>query len=97
MSQLGVEQKRVRIEVDIPKDMNDLIIGSPVDLMVHIDNRQDALLLPEEAIYQKNGKDFVTVVEDSKTIEREVTLGLESDYMVEILSGLSEGEVILLD
>jgi hypothetical protein len=45
----------------------------------------------------KNGKDIVQVLKDEKTEDREVVIGLEGkDNTVEIVSGLQEGEKIVI-
>jgi len=97
MSELGVEQKRVRVEVELPKDAADLLIGANVDVIVNIDNRDDVLYIPTEGTFKRDGKDFVAVIEDNKIVEKEIEIGMENDDYIEVISGLSEGEIISLD
>ncbi|MFW5891330.1 MAG: HlyD family efflux transporter periplasmic adaptor subunit [bacterium] len=54
LSELGVEQKRVTVEIKIPENQNDLILGSKVTARIKTDSKKDILIIPEEAIYEKN-------------------------------------------
>ncbi|MFA5528329.1 MAG: HlyD family efflux transporter periplasmic adaptor subunit [Peptostreptococcales bacterium] len=96
VSELGVEQKRVRIEADIISE-TDYKIGSEVDVSIILEERSDILLIPRDAIYEKNYKEFVTVLEGNNEIEREITTGLKNNEYAEILSGLKENEIVLIE
>jgi RND family efflux transporter MFP subunit len=60
--------------------------------------RVDVPVIPREALIQTYGRWIVFVVpEDSNTAQRrEVTLGLESETYVEILSGIEYGELVVI-
>ncbi len=52
---------------------------------------------PRSAVVDKNGKNIVCIMEGSKTLEREVTLGTnEGDYVV-VEKGLTGGEKIVVE
>jgi HlyD family secretion protein len=97
LSELGVNQKRVRVKIDLPKDFDNVALGANVEVEIMIEKKENVLLVPEEAIYEKSGKQFVTVLENGSLIEKEVVTGLEDDNYYEIISGLTEGEKVLLD
>ena len=55
------------------------------------------MIISEDAVQEKDGKTIVEVLLAGGTEEREVEVGLEgSDDMVEIISGLKEGEKVIL-
>jgi HlyD family secretion protein len=60
-----------------------------------VEKREDALLLPNGAIITENRADFVLVVSDGVLKKRGVTTGISDDAVTEIVSGLSEGEVVV--
>jgi HlyD family secretion protein len=62
-----------------------------------IEESKEALLIPEEALYEKDMKKYVKVLEDKNPIEREVTTGIETNHFVEIIQGLDEGETVILN
>jgi multidrug efflux pump subunit AcrA (membrane-fusion protein) len=58
---------------------------------------KNALALPREAALREGGQTFVWVVNDSSQAERrEIELGVASASRVEIRSGLSESDRVLL-
>ncbi|GEM_PF-2582962 len=58
--------------------------------------RENALLLPREAVTSREGKPWALRMKDSKGERVALTTGLEGETEVEILSGLSEGDVVRL-
>ena len=55
----------------------------------------DALTVPSSAVADHAGTSIVTVVRDGKAYETEVTLGVQSQDVVQVLEGLSEGDVVV--
>ena len=97
VSELGIEQKRVKIKIDLDEEIGSLTLGSTVDVIVNTENRTGVLYVNKDAVYEKEGKDYVTVIEGGMEVEKEVEKGLETDDYFEIISGLSEGEELLTD
>jgi multidrug efflux pump subunit AcrA (membrane-fusion protein) len=63
-------------------------------------DKKDILLAPMEAITpDKDDNIMVFVVdEDSKTmVQKKVTVGINSDMHIEILEGIEEGDLVVLD
>ncbi len=56
----------------------------------------DALIVSRDALVENAEKRLVYVVEDGKIVVREVTTGAESDHQVQILSGVREGELLVV-
>ena len=99
ISELGVEQSRVKIKIEFKEDASVLAGVKPgfeFDLKIIVDEREDALYVPSNAIFKLNEEDHVFVVEDERSHLRAVEIGLESERNREILSGLSEGEVVII-
>jgi len=75
--------------------------GMTADVRIHIEEKAQAITVPIESVRREAGKAFVKrVVEREKTkhTERvEVILGTQNDRFAEVLSGLHEGEQVLLD
>jgi membrane fusion protein (multidrug efflux system) len=55
------------------------------------------LLVPEEALVPREGRQYVYVVEDGKAMEREVTLGGRAPGLAEVRSGLEAGAVVITE
>ena len=95
ISDLGVEQKRVRIEADL--DDLSLRISSETDVEIVLQEKADLLLVDKDAIYEKEHKKYVTLISGSNEVESEITTGLEDDNNVEVLTGLKENDLVLID
>ena len=95
VSDLGVEQKRVRIEADL--DDTSYRLGSEVDVEIVIKEKNGALLVDKDAVYEKENKKYVTLINGKNETEREITTGLEDDINIEVLSGLNENDLVLTE
>lgn len=96
-SELGVEENRQRVEINLPQSNDDLPFGLKVEIKVMIEESKEALFIPEEAVYEKDMKNYVDVLEDGKPVEREVITGIANNNYIEIKEGLKEGEKVILD
>lgn len=71
--------------------------GMTADVIIKPLSKNDVLVIPGAAIEQKNGKTIVQVLKGKDFEEREIEIGLKgSDNMVEVISGLSEGEEVVI-
>ena len=64
---------------------------------MELDSREDVLMLPRRAVFTVEDKYYV-YFEDENGLKsaREVVCGLENDRWVEIISGLEEGDTVIL-
>lgn len=70
--------------------------GMTVNALIKTTTHQNALLIPAAAIYSNKNK-FVKLLQNNKVIEQEIQTGIEGeDGMVEIISGLQEGQQVIL-
>ena len=59
--------------------------------------REGALTAPRNARKRRDGRQFVVVQREGEWIETGVSIGWRSENKVEILSGVSQGDVIELN
>ena len=84
------------VELTIPKD-SQMKQGMNASATITIEERDDVLTLPANALQEKGDKTFVyTEKSDDGTLsgETEVTTGLSDGNTVEITDGLSEGDTV---
>ncbi len=62
-----------------------------------VDRYDDALYVPVQAVMRVGGKPTVYIAKGNAAVPREVELGLDNNRMVRILSGVEEGEPVLLN
>jgi HlyD family secretion protein len=65
-------------------------------LKIDVASRDSAVLIPREALLEKDGEHYVFTVEDSKAVKRVVTVGLKDEQSVEVTSGLAVGDSIVV-
>jgi HlyD family secretion protein len=96
ISELGIEQKRVKIEIDFNETVADLKSGYDMTVNMITASKQNTLLIDEKAVFDYQGKGHVFVNENGLAKLRPIEKGIESDNRVEVLSGLKEGEKVIL-
>ncbi|HBX16490.1 MAG: Efflux transporter, RND family, MFP subunit [Candidatus Magasanikbacteria bacterium GW2011_GWC2_41_17] len=73
--------------------------GMTASVTIYTDERDNVLMIPERAVIVKDGKKIARVLIDKKTNkieEKEVVTGLRgNEGMIEIISGLNEGEEVV--
>lgn len=85
-----------KINVAITDVIEQLKPAMTADLEILTEQRDDVLFVPRKAVSRLDGKYTAKVLVNDKVEEREVQVGLVGDNELEILSGLIEGERIVL-
>jgi RND family efflux transporter MFP subunit len=73
-----------------------LVPGMTVDVDILVDSSADALQVPADAIFMADGKPFAYRLDSDRVRRAPITLGRSSVERVEILSGLEEGDRIVV-
>jgi macrolide-specific efflux system membrane fusion protein len=66
------------------------------NVTIHLETRKGVLAIPMTAIKRERGERLVTVIEGDKLVSRKVKTGWSSNGLIEIISGLNEGENIII-
>ncbi|PIR59904.1 MAG: hypothetical protein COU68_03245 [Candidatus Pacebacteria bacterium CG10_big_fil_rev_8_21_14_0_10_45_6] len=87
----------VRFPLQAVSDAVRFRLGMNGDATIELAKSENALTLPINATRIRNDKTYVDVLTtNNQTEEREITTDKQTDYLVEILSGLSENDQVLL-
>jgi HlyD family secretion protein len=78
---------------------NKLRVGMSADAELILEEHENVLVIPEGAIIYEDGKTFVNIKDDS--VEEgmrkvEITKGISDGLRTEVLSGLEEGQIVVL-
>lgn len=98
-SQGGVATFDVLVSIN---PVEGLRTGMNVSAVILVETRLNTLLLPLEAVFEQEGKTFVMALADEGEAREnrynpvEVTTGLNDISSIEILSGLREGQMIVI-
>lgn len=71
--------------------------GVRVSASVSVQEVNDALTVPVEALLYTNSKPYVYVVNDNKAQRREIELGIKSDNAFEVKKGLKKGDLVIIE
>ncbi|MCF8019653.1 MAG: efflux RND transporter periplasmic adaptor subunit [Vallitaleaceae bacterium] len=97
LSELGVEENRQTVSIDLPTSDDTLAFGLEVETMVMIEPPREMLLIPIGAVVEKNSKQYVEVLVDGTPIEREILTGIHVEGNIEVINGLEEGDQVILN
>jgi RND family efflux transporter MFP subunit len=93
----GVKEYETYVSVDdLPQDAG-LRPGMSADVKILIKVIPGALTVPIQGVTEVGGQHVCYVVSGGKIERREVTIGDGNEQLVQILSGLTEGEQVALD
>ncbi len=93
----GLVIYEVTIGFDVPQGYN-LKIGMSAIADIILEERSNVLLVPNRAISQDSqGNPIVKVMVDEEIEERPVVTGISDGFNTEIVSGLSEGDVVVIE
>lgn len=92
-----VATRTMQTEVDVANPQQVLLPGMYAYATLTLDRRDDALAVPVQAVFTRDDKPYLLVVNAGKRIEeRAVRLGVETPERVEVLAGLREGELVVV-
>ncbi|HUQ72720.1 MAG TPA: HlyD family efflux transporter periplasmic adaptor subunit [Planctomycetaceae bacterium] len=71
--------------------------GMTAQIEVLVESRDNVLQSPIQAVLTVVGKQFVFAVEGNKVVHKEVKVGKSNERMIEILDGVSEGNLVVMN
>lgn len=91
------ERSGVTIVVGIDHPPDDVQIGHSADLTIPLQRRENVIVLPRSAIRSYMGRNYVQILEGERLKEVDVEIGLTTPTEVEIVKGLEEGQMVVLN
>lgn len=89
--------RTMEAQVDLPNPDGKLIAGVYATVVLKLDRKSSALVVPVEAVArEKSGATVFFINADKKLESRAVTVGTESPTRLEIASGLAEGDLVMI-
>jgi len=87
----------IRATINDPEDK--LRVGMSADAEIILEEHDNVLVIPEGAIIYEGGKTYVNIQDDSVPEgmrKIEITKGISDGLKTEVVSGLKEGQVVVL-
>ena len=93
---LDTNTRTMLTEVDVPNHDLSLSPGMYAETSIQLLQKNDALILPAQAVLQSGDQSYVLAVDATNHVEkRNVTLGIQTSNHVEITSGLKAGDNVI--
>jgi multidrug resistance efflux pump len=85
-------------EVRTRKLVDDVVLkpGMSADTEIVVDRVKDALVIPSQAVVEKEGKKYVYIMKGKKARLREIQVGLSDWTFTQVVSGLKDGAYIVV-
>lgn len=93
---LNPELKVYATEIFLDGDGRGLRTGMSCSARIVVETYEDTLFVPLQAVVRTGDGHAVYLEEEGRLVERSVTIGLDNNSMVRILTGLSRGEEVVL-
>ena len=89
----GVTNYSAIIELDTNPDQ--VLPNMAASGNIIIDSKTDVLTVPLTAVKTQSGQNYVTVLKDNNPQNMPVEVGISSDTLTEIISGINEGDLVV--
>ncbi len=93
---VDVSTRTMRTEVDVPNPDGKFTPGMYADVKLPIAERKNVVTVPIQALSTGDNPTVLVLNDKGEIEERKVTVGMETSYKAEILSGLREGELVVV-
>ncbi len=93
--QVDIQGRSVAVRARLPNPDRRLKPGLFARVSLIIERREDAMLIPEQAVVPTEKGAVVFTIVGGKAVETQVQLGRRRDGKVEVLSGLAPGDIVI--
>ncbi len=91
------DTRTMHTEVDVPNPSRMLLPGLYAEATITLEKKDDAIAVPLQAVDQNDNQTTVDIVDSSGKIERrKIALGIQTPTDAEVISGLQEGEMVVV-
>jgi HlyD family secretion protein len=94
ISDLGIKQNRVKIEVLPLETLESYIIGQSLDVDF-VSEETSGIRVPVDAVYKSKGLYYVFIVENQMIKQVQIEIGVEGEDYYQVKSGLTSGDEIV--
>lgn len=88
--------RTVRLKARVPNPAAELRSGQFANVLLGLERRPDAVVVPEAAVVPREGDTFVFLVRDGVAHRQVVRLGERSPGIVEVTSGVEAGDTVVV-
>ncbi|MGI6704768.1 MAG: biotin/lipoyl-binding protein [Clostridia bacterium] len=90
------EENKDVIIFRVDKLPEDAEMGDTVSISITLEKKENVLIMPLQALRSYMGRNYVYILEDGSKREVNVEVGIKSATEIEVVSGLEEGQQVIL-
>lgn len=91
-----VGNKLYSVRVKIDENIDEIKPGMTAEVEISLDKKENVIALDRSVILSDDDSDYVYIVEDNKSVRKEVKLGSELGENIEILEGLNIDDKVII-
>ena len=92
----NVQTKLYTVTLTVPAEVDGLLSGMFAEVVFRTNVSENTIVVPSDAILTNEDTQYVFVVEDGAARYAEITTGLTGTGVTEVLTGLSEGQQLVI-
>lgn len=94
---INPEDKTCKVVIEVDNPWEEVKPGMHAEVEIPAEIYKGRLLIPQEAVLVRAGRKLAFVVEDGLAKWRYLEVGLENEDYAEIIDGIKEGEVVIIE
>lgn len=94
---INPEDKTCNVIVEVANPEEEIKPGMHAEVEIPAEIHKDRLLIPQEAVLVRAGRKLAFVVENGLAKWRYIKVGLENEDYAEVLEGVKEGELVIIE
>ena len=94
---INAENRSISIYADVPNDDNKLTSGMFVDVTESLESENNVLMIPARSLIPVLDGEQVFKIVEGKAVAVTVKIGKRSEDSVQVISGLSPGDIVITD
>jgi len=94
---INPEDKTCKVIVDVANPKEEIKPGMHAEVEIAAEIHKGRLLIPQEAVLVRAGRKLAFVVEEGLAKWRYIEVALENEDYVEVLDGVKEGEMVIIE
>jgi len=93
---LAADPQTKKFGIEVSADNPDQVLrpGTFGEVIIEVHSHDNALVVPQKAILENK---YIFIAQDGKAARKEITLGLQNTTMVEVSSGIAEGDLVIAE
>jgi len=94
---INPEDKTCKVFIDVANPKEEIKPGMFAEVEIAAEIHKNRLLIPQEAVLVRAGRKLAFVVEEGLAKWKYIDVGLENEDYAEVLDGIKEGELVIIE